>query len=180
MPATARTRGPDPPAEAWERQPEETARAYAAFSRFRELGPGRTLSEAYRTGTGRKEAAAPSGQWRGWYAAHRWRERAERWDAHLARLATAEREREHLSHLAEYRERQRQLARATAEGALKLLKRAGDRLDGLEEIPAAALPAFYRAAAAVADSASSAEAQALAVDELLSLLERSHEENADA
>jgi hypothetical protein len=167
-------RKPEIAAEPWQRQDAETARAYAAFLRYRDMGPGRTLADAYRQASGKGKASAPSGQWTGWYAAHRWRERAEAWDAHLAILAQREREQEHLRQLDAYRARQRRLARRNAEAALLLLKRAVERLNTLatEELTPALLPAFVRAAAAVAEQATNAEAQALAVAELLTLLEK--------
>lgn len=163
----------DLPAGPWERQSGETARAYAAFLRFRDLGPGRSLAAAYRAATGRQQAGEPSGQWRGWHAAHAWRARAEAWDAHLARQAQAEQEAEHARVLAEYLARQRILAARQHDAALELLNAAGERLAAMDpqEIPVAAIPAFLRAAAAVAEAASNAEAQALGVAELLTLLD---------
>ena len=68
----------------WEREVRESARAYAAFCSFRELGPKRTLRAAYRALTG---AAGPSaegrgypGCWRRWVLIYRWVERAQAFD----------------------------------------------------------------------------------------------------
>ncbi len=40
-------------AEAWTRRPGETSTAYAAFCAYRDLGPSRSLAEAYRQRTGK-------------------------------------------------------------------------------------------------------------------------------
>lgn len=68
-------------AEAWERLDGESARAYAAFRAFRDYGPARSL--------GALPGAARS--LRDWSRRHRWRERAEAWDAETYRLEDAKR-----------------------------------------------------------------------------------------
>jgi hypothetical protein len=78
----------------WERQPGESARAFSAFTAYRDAGPGRSLAKAYdlhrqRTSPGsatRRSAQAP-GHWHGWSRQFDWRSRAEAWDAHLDREA---------------------------------------------------------------------------------------------
>lgn len=69
---------PDP----WERLPAETARAYAAFRQYRDLGPARTVTSM----SGVSQVTAGR-----WARAHRWMERAQAWDAEAYRLEDARR-----------------------------------------------------------------------------------------
>jgi hypothetical protein len=75
------------------RPPGESAPAHAAFLRYRDLGPSRSLDEAYRQHRGEKAPArqqqgrmlrAP-GTWKRWYTTFGWKERAEDWDAQQER-----------------------------------------------------------------------------------------------
>lgn len=66
----------------WERQDDETSIAYAAFLRFRDLGPGRSVLAAYNQNSHRARRAP--GQWNKWASQHRWKQRAAAWDNHLA------------------------------------------------------------------------------------------------
>jgi hypothetical protein len=69
----------------WERQPDEPSRAYAAFVRYRDMGPqqrsfaavGRAVHGAR---TGRKRGA--TGRVAAWASRWCWRERAQAWDDH--------------------------------------------------------------------------------------------------
>ena len=72
---------PDP----WERQPSESAQAFRAFASFRDLGATRTVSDAYRSQTGRPQAKRAPSWWTGWSAKFEWRPRAFAWDAELDR-----------------------------------------------------------------------------------------------
>lgn len=70
----------------WERQPGEPPRAFAAFARYRDLGPGRSLARV-------AEDVSKVGQVWGkrksvlnrWSAVHGWVKRAAAWDAFLDR-----------------------------------------------------------------------------------------------
>jgi hypothetical protein len=66
----------------WERAVRESARAYAAFCGFRDLGPKRTLRAAYRTLNGAEghEGRGYPGCWRRWVLVYRWVERAQAYD----------------------------------------------------------------------------------------------------
>jgi hypothetical protein len=112
MAATAtrseRTDTPPLPSEApapWERQPAESGRAYEAFCTYRDLGPGRSVVEAYRQSTGKTTATQASGGWNDWVKRFRWEPRARTYDAHLE--AT----------------RQRAVAEATTAGAEEWIRR---------------------------------------------------------
>jgi hypothetical protein len=80
----------------WEQQPRETARAFAVFCVYRDLGPSRTLRAAaaafYQRSTASTERQVDK-----WSSAFRWVERASAWDRHLdaaARRAHEEAQRE--------------------------------------------------------------------------------------
>lgn len=74
-------------AHEWDRVEGESAKAYAAFCKYRDLKPDRrSLNAAY--GGGR----AP-GYWAEWSSQFRWVERAAAYDAHLDELRRSERER---------------------------------------------------------------------------------------
>jgi len=83
----------------WDRLPEESSKAYAAFSIFRDLGPRRSLDEASRAyhgpspqvthssaARGRRGA---SGQIRTWAQRWNWTARARAWDQELERVKTS-------------------------------------------------------------------------------------------
>lgn len=67
----------------WEQQPGETDKAYGAFQIFADLGPSRTIEDAwrlYRERNGLKSKRKPRG-FSNWVADHRWAERARDQDA---------------------------------------------------------------------------------------------------
>lgn len=162
--------------EPWERQPGETQRAYAAFGVYRDMGSSRSLTSAHRALRGQEGGKtgarkAPS-YWQAWSARYAWQERVALYDAHRDRKAREGREAEHLKELDEFRKQEKQLASATIQSAIALLGKANARLQEIKpgDIPVAALPSVYRAAAAVAEAASNSKAQALAVEELIEAL----------
>lgn len=167
----------------WERREDESGRAYTAFCVYRDMEKPRSRNIAYWIWRGYDQDTAPRskkgtvrqslGRWGQWQDHFRWVERAQSYDLYLELMARREREAKHLSDLVQFRERQRKIAAATTEAAVELLKKANKRLSGLEPdaIPPGALPAFFRAAAAVAEASAGSEAQALAVDELMRLLD---------
>jgi hypothetical protein len=74
----------------WERQADESDRAFAAFVVYRDLGGRRSLDEVCRrlyprSQTGRKRAA--TGRVQLWSTRHRWVARARAWDAERDRLS---------------------------------------------------------------------------------------------
>lgn len=85
--------------ETWDQQTGESGEAFAAFKAFRDLGPARTLAEAYRSsrpGKGPQQAhAGPTkkpgtpGTWKTWAIKYRWKERAAAFDARGAQVQQA-------------------------------------------------------------------------------------------
>ena len=78
----------------WTRQPGETARAYAAFTKYLALGPERTVIAAYRLLSGRASAATVPGYVTAWSARNAWVERAEAFDVAQLEAQVARRGRE--------------------------------------------------------------------------------------
>jgi hypothetical protein len=158
----------------WEQMPEESGKAYAAFCAYRDMGRQRSLTKAYRQHSGHTTATAVSGSYASWSITYEWLRRAEAYDAYLERLARQEREEAYVQDLEGFRARQKQLAAAATSVASLLLLLVGEKLKNMKEkkeiIPATLLPSYARAAAAVAAAATNSEAQALAVEELLKLL----------
>lgn len=154
----------------WDRQDEETQRAYDAFCQYRDYRPARSVDKAFQKAQNSTKTA-PS-HWMRWAVDYDWKRRAEAYDAHLELAARSRREADHLQELDAYRNRQKQLAAATIHASITLLQKSSERLKDLkpEEIETKMLPAFFRAAAAVAETATNSEAQALAVEELLKAL----------
>jgi hypothetical protein len=72
-----------PDRDPWDQQPTETPHRHAAFLVFRDLGPGRTLTETA------ERLTKSYGHVRTTSAAGLWRERAQAWDLHRTRLADA-------------------------------------------------------------------------------------------
>ncbi len=166
----------------WDRQTGEGAKAYASFCIYRDMGRNRSIDASYRAEKGHSEGSkrkAPR-RWLTWSSANSWIERAQQYDLYLELLARQERETKHLRDLEQYRERQRKVAAATTDAALKLLHKASERLESISQrdIPPGALPAFFRAAAAVAEAGAGSEAQALAMDELLRLLSPDNDDDS--
>ncbi len=88
----------------WERQPGESPRAYQAFRCYLNLGPGRTIVDAYRSrepAKGRQRSASrasqkfsrTSGRWSAWATQHEWSERALAFDRNETELQDVERKR---------------------------------------------------------------------------------------
>lgn len=74
-------------AEIWERRPGETAKAYAAFCVYRDLGPSRSLEKAAQA-MGYKSRKNFSV----WHSKHEWVKRAEAYDEYLERRKREEHE----------------------------------------------------------------------------------------
>ena len=73
------------PPKQWERMPDESTKAYAAFNTYLQLGPNRSLDEAYCAATEKPQGSTRvSGQWRDWSSQFRWFARATAWDSHIA------------------------------------------------------------------------------------------------
>ena len=156
----------------WLRREGESAKAYAAFGLYRDMDPReRSIDAAYCAHSGAERGAkgAP-GYFNRWAQEHEWAARAAAYDAHREAARLAERGTEEIE---AFRDRQRKIAAAATEAAVQLLTKGLARLKNLppEEIPPTALPSFFRAAAAVMEAGTNAEAAATGVTALLKQLE---------
>lgn len=152
----------------WERREDESAKAYHAFGIYRDLDPSeRSRDAAYALYAGHDNGtkAAP-GYFTRWVQEYEWTARAEAFDAHRERERLAERGTEEIE---AFRERQQRLAAAATEAARVLLIKATRRLSkiGEDEITPGMLPSYFRAAAAIAEASTNAEATAIGVEALL-------------
>lgn len=87
-------------AKPWERQPEETSKAYAAFCAYRDLGPERSLAKA-----GEVLGKNPGGL-EEWSSKNEWVKRSAAWDDEQDRIARQAQ----LKEIAKMRERHAKLA----------------------------------------------------------------------
>lgn len=110
----------------WERQPDESERAFAAFRTWLEVDPtqGRSLINAYRQFAGRPEVKKPPGYFRGWSIKYQWEDRARKYDNDVLRQ---EKEAEWKTIVAErkkLKERRRHIAESGYDAAEKLIAKA--------------------------------------------------------
>lgn len=106
----------------WDRQPSESARAFAAFCVYRDDGPGRSLRGVVdKTGTKLAQIGVLSRR-------YRWVSRVEAYDAHMARLEQAAREQaleaeaqKWAQRRLEQREREWETAKTLQERAMQML-----------------------------------------------------------
>lgn len=111
----------------WERRETETAKAYAGFRRYLELGPAdRSLARAYSAYKGETVRKSAPAYFKRWSSEHEWVARAEEYDARVATSAL------------EAREESRQRAYQTlADGAVGAARTLVDIMLGRVECPEA-------------------------------------------
>ena len=153
--------------ETWEQQEGETAKAYQAFCLYRDTGQTRAIRKVAQ------EHSKSVATLFDWSDQNDWKRRAEAYDAHLELTARKGREEAHTAEIVAYRERCRSAAIQTGAMALAVLMKAGQRLQTLEakEIEPHVLPAYLRAAASVMEASLNAEAEAVGVRRLETLLD---------
>jgi hypothetical protein len=79
------------PFESWERLPEESGAAYAAFCAYRDYGSERNIRKAVETAEQDKgKQDKRYRMWRNWSAQFRWRERAADYDRYTDKLKQTE------------------------------------------------------------------------------------------
>jgi hypothetical protein len=157
----------------WERLPDETAKAFRAFSHYRDSNPdNRSFLRTYREVSKLLSAKRVSGRFLTWAKLYKWVERTQQYDAHLEGLKLKINEDEHVGRIEEHRKRQERLATAAVESSIQALLLANRGLKLLLDDPnlkitASNLGTLLRSAAAVAELGTRAESQALGVEELL-------------
>jgi len=165
----------------WERQPEETDRAWSAFEIFRGMpSQGRALTRSYVLyrrmrdpdyGRGKKPLRTVPGSFRGWYNTHDWRARATAWDRHKDEAFLLADECDHVDKLRDFRSRLQKYSELSTRNGIKCMRVVKRSLESLESdggvVPPSLLPKYIQATARLFESASAQEAQALAVDAIL-------------
>ena len=82
----------------WDRRPGEPALWYARFESYRLLGPGRSISAAFRVATGKDISHRAGASWWRAFRGGEWQRRAEAWDVvERDRLRAADEERRRLA-----------------------------------------------------------------------------------
>lgn len=134
----------------YEKQEGETAKAYAAFCAYRDMGASRSVDKAFVHQNSAKTTPkiAPR-HWMHWAAAHEWKRRAEAYDTWQEQEARATRENAQRETQEAYRTRVLAEAIKRADATNRMLDLTVARLESVnvDDIPATALPAFLRAAA---------------------------------
>ena len=86
--ATSRTsRNQSGKAQPWDRRAAETAKAYAAFRTYCEMGARRSVREALRQNSGKTAVSCKLRTWEGWSSKNAWVSRANARDAWLAQVS---------------------------------------------------------------------------------------------
>lgn len=116
----------------WERQPGESSKAFRAFTIYRDMGPARSVKQAYREYTGKHDFQGDVGKARyfqKWNIGTGWVKRAEAYDAHIERL-TREAEEEALRQSAgRWAIRMEELREAEYQAGISLLQKATKMLE---------------------------------------------------
>lgn len=130
----------------WSRLEAESAKAYAAFAAYRDMGRKRSLdavyAQLYLDGEDQRGTRRAPGFMKGWSVAHSWTRRAEAYDAHLEAKAQAVFEQTHI-------ERNRQHAERAAEAQDKALDRIEQLLEEAGPQQLGALVRLYKEAVSI-------------------------------
>jgi hypothetical protein len=113
----------------FQRQPGESPAAFAAFLCYRDLGPGRSVVEAYRQRTGKGSAKQASGEWNAWAVRFGWAERAAAHDAHMEAIRQRAREAEAAAEAAKWERRRQEEVEAAWEAGESLRAKARAMLE---------------------------------------------------
>ena len=111
-------------AHPWERQPNETPKAYAAFCVYRRMGPEKRSLEAVaaKARKGRGRGAGIPGHISEWSRTHRWVERAAAYDDHLDAVRRKAEEKAIAA-----------MSKRHAEGLAKIFERGLKRIEELDD-----------------------------------------------
>jgi hypothetical protein len=146
-----------------EQLPIESAKAYAAFVAYAEMGSQRSLEKVCQK-WGKNKAYV--GQLERWSSQHRWQERVRQYDAALARAGMEARIEQYKQDVAEHGERYRKVGRELHDAARVLLLELLRRKNDLDYSPAL-LGTIVRAV----EAGSNLEAHSLSLDKLLAQME---------
>jgi len=113
----------------WARLPNETEKAYRAFSAFLDAGPLREKIAIYRQLYGTPEAKSPAGYFSAWAKRFKWDERARAYDAHMDQIEREAREKAAAKAAAgREKERQKEIIEKGWELGQKIIQRVQEML----------------------------------------------------
>jgi hypothetical protein len=161
--------------QVWERQPNETAKAWAAFQIYRDLGSKRTVAATQEV------MERPVGYRRmleEWVEKHNWAERVREYDNYLDRISRIQREQskrdEYARKVEAYRDETERTAKAMVSmgaRAIAIIQRElASRLQHMEVLKSNELAGLMRASVMAVDVGSKLHAEALGVDTLVDTL----------
>jgi hypothetical protein len=167
----------------WARQEGEPLNWYARFEAYRLAGPQRSLIGTYqaeRVNAGKSSAQKLPGSWAEAAEKWHWRQRCETWDMHQLERQREAAELAYEQALAQHQARAREFAERAHTVSTRMLELLAERLNDMpaEELGAASAATWARAAAAVGGAAVESEAEALATEKLLQLLEEHEREQS--
>lgn len=150
----------------------ETAKAYHAYTLYRDLGITRSLDKAYSEYLERRQnsgqTAAPiraPRHWQEWSSLNDWTRRAEAYDADLEQKHRKAAEANHIEELKAFRDRRHAAAKRLNTAFEALIGRVEARV-AFPDDKEGTTAALARAAASIGTAAGEAEAMWLGVDEL--------------
>lgn len=157
------------------RLPSETPEAFDAFLSYVEILPQeRSAMKAYialcEQNKVKPDKYLPP-EWSRWQRTYNWSSRAKEIDENRKKEVQWFISSEQISELIAYRKRQRELAEMVTDTAMRMIAAANRRLETLnpEEITASVLPQYLKAAAAIAELASDAEAKILLLQDIVEM-----------
>jgi hypothetical protein len=167
----------------WARQEGEPANWYARFEAYRLAGPQRSLLGLYNEERQKAEKGSAQkvpGAWAEAAEKWHWRQRCEQWDMHQIERQREAAEDAYEQALAQHQARARAFAEQAHTVSTRMLELLAERLAALpaEELGAASASTWARAAASVGAAAVESEAEALATEKLLALLEEQEREQS--
>jgi hypothetical protein len=164
-------------AEPWDRLSIETDLQYRAFREFfcRLPSQERSVVKAYGKyleSQGKPKVNRANESWYEWYNLFHWVERAKAYDNFLAEETSNFQKHEQMQQLIDFRRRQRDLAGMITDSAALMLSKALEALKNLkpEHIQPRMIPEYVKTAATVAEFAQNAEANAMALSEIVDKL----------
>jgi hypothetical protein len=163
--------------EPWDKLSIETDLQYRAFREFYCRLPSNDRSvikayDKYLLSQGKKPVGRANESWYEWYNLFQWKERAKAYDSFLTEETRNYVKHEQYQQLIDFRRRQRDLAGMITDSAALMIERALEALKRIksEDITPRMIPEYVKTAAQVAELAQNAEANAMALNEIVDKL----------
>lgn len=112
--------------EPWLQREDESGPAFEAFKAFLDLGPSRSVVEAFRQRESKEGAKQASGRWNSWASLYDWQARARAWDDRQEAIRRRAEEKAAAEEAELWARRRSELDRRTWTAAELLARRAQD------------------------------------------------------